>query len=196
MVFSDTLLEFEKLHNSNEYPDFVADSIRLVTYLNEIDTNHLLQTYFELEIAFHDRNEVEALLCIKRNFGTEQISMQLLKLTKPKSKFQMMTEHAQTFFTKFGLCSSRNHEDSTKIGRKCFNLTISVCSYLIIDIPNMLRQISLYYLDIFKDIFLVTLLSENIDSYSKSSFRFNIFCLSVVSIILPQVSVLPTINIC
>ena len=94
-ISSETFLEFKKLHNSNEYSDVVADSIRLASYVYPNKATN--QTYFELESAYHDENELEALLCIKNKLGTDKNSMLLLKLIKPESKFRRMIEKVRAF---------------------------------------------------------------------------------------------------
>ena len=161
--------DFKKLHEKDFYFSelkFFAHSLHLV---EEVEASGLAKHFFQLELGHHRGNLKDVLNCLKANLGTTSNLFHLLKLVKEHPDRRQTISVYQ------------------KINRWLQGLNIiSVLKFIFLTILKVI----LYYLDLFKDIFVLVAFSKDFQLNESlfKTFGFQIFALMSLSVILPTLA--------
>jgi hypothetical protein len=165
--------EFSMLHDNK---DSYSKNFNLVAdYLLITEKSHIAKAYFDLESQYHLENKLNLYKCVKYHLGTNHKSLNFFSLAKipescvDKFKSKIFSYELVKMLLKF-------------LKNPCVMTTIN---YLM-----TVKQITWYFIDFIKDIFLIITITRFVPLSASSwdSFGCQIFIVLLFSIILPELA--------
>ena len=164
--------EFSSLHDDL---DLYRESFNIVAdYLVITENNQIAKAYYDFEFQYHEENKLHVYKCVKSQLGTDHKSFKFLSLTQiPKSRIEKIKANIINY-------------GPVKMLLKFINknaLAVTTINYLM-----TVKQITWYFTDLIKDIFLIITITRFVPLSASSwdSFGCQIFFVLLLSTILPE----------
>jgi hypothetical protein len=170
-------LVFEILKHLHDEDDCYATNFNFVIqYLYITKNKEIAKAYYQLEMKYHEENELDFYKCVKLHLGTNKKAFWFLNQKKSQSE----ERNAQNIKSKL------QHFGPVKKILKLKNM-----NFVSVTIHNFLltgAKIVLYFTDLFKDLFLIITIARFVPLTltSLDSFAFQVFLLLLLSMIVPE----------
>jgi hypothetical protein len=163
--------EFCQIHESQMFSNEISAMISQARQHDNLNEKRMLaMSILQLECLYHGNCNIKALICLKKNLGTNETSKTFLSLLHPESDFEKLKNILINCVRKISNCLPKKLQVNIK-----YHL-ITIC------------KITFYYADLIKDTFLLVLLYQKVSPLRPfSSFEFQLLFFTFLSVVLPQI---------
>ncbi len=172
--FKKTFAMFKKSHTSEHYVKECVIMSYTLGIANEEKAQDIAKIFYNLERKYHHGKNEDILICIRRNFGTNENTKLLFSLiSQPPTK--------REFFRRLIPEAILNIFKTQYIAGVCFIVLVSA-------------KLWAYYADVYKDIYVIAEYSKLLKLDNLNSFGVQVFILLIVSVTLPVILNLCTLH--
>jgi hypothetical protein len=171
-----TFAIFKKSHTTEKYATECVILYYTLGLVNGKKAQDIAKQFYDLECKYHHGKNEDIVICIRRNFGTNENTKLLFELiSQPPLKTH--------FFRKWNPKEMFNFLKTKYIESIYFLLLVSA-------------KLFAYYADVYKDIYVIVEYAKllPVDNLNLSSFGFQVFILLIVSVTLPVILNLSTLH--